>query len=63
MFFSICYSDLIWAFFFENNVDGVFQASLESIRNSLAEELVKMTEQVNLTVQSQFYLLIRMCAS
>jgi hypothetical protein len=32
----------------------VFQALLESIRNSLAEELVKMTEQVNpyfLTIQ------------
>ena len=45
--FFTCYSDLIWALFFENNVNGVFQASLESIRNSLAEELVKMTEQVN----------------
>jgi hypothetical protein len=40
---------LLWSerFFSENGVGGLFQASLESIRNSLAEELVKMTEQVN----------------
>uniref|UniRef100_A0A804M170 Uncharacterized protein n=1 Tax=Zea mays TaxID=4577 RepID=A0A804M170_MAIZE len=42
--FIICYSDLIWATFFGNNA-GEFQTSLESIQNSLADGLLKLTEQ------------------